>query len=356
MKSFNLSLLLVLISLILYSFIWLIDLPKDWIKAGNKPDSYTMGLDTSVYKSGIKSVFIESKENKIEGFGTVMQICDAQNYLGKKIKMTGYIKTENVSDWSGMWLRIDPKLGKNPLGFDNMQSRSLKGTMDWTKCEIVLDVPNSSATLNYGALISGTGKIWFDYVSIEIIGESSADETRKKLLTEPSNIDFEELGFDEIQGEEIDWKNLEWFHADNLKFESDKINMNIVDADFIEIKSKSGISGIYVRGNGTVEILKEKFSDKIDGCIIRFNPADMNKFITIKNKEKLADVKFKSMSEAVLENSFKHCYHNKMNAFIPAENDFALNLFTKNSGEILASYSKDKNIIFNFTEKKEMFK
>lgn len=356
MKSFNLSLLLLLISLIFYSFIWSIDLPKDWIKAGNKPDSYIIGLDKSVFKSGDKSVFIESNKNKIEGFGTVMQTCDANNYLGKKIKMTGYIKTENVNDWSGMWLRIDPKSGKNPLGFDNMQNRSLKGTTDWTKCEIVLDVPNSSATLNYGALISGTGKIWFDNVSIEIIGESSANTTEKKLLTEPSNIDFEEVGFEEVQGEKIDWKNLECFHSDSFKFESDKINMDIVDCDFIEIKSKSGISGIYVKGNGKVEIVKEKFTDEIDGCIIRFNPADMNKFITLKNKEKHNDLKFLSQSEAILESSFKHCYHYKTNAFIPNENDYALNLFTKKSGEILASYSKYKNIIFNFTKKKEMFK
>jgi hypothetical protein len=37
-------------------------------------------------------------ENNIEGFATIMQRCNAKNYLGTRIKMTGFIKSENVAD------------------------------------------------------------------------------------------------------------------------------------------------------------------------------------------------------------------------------------------------------------------
>ena len=50
-----------------------------------------------------------------------MQTCDAGDYLGKRIKMTGYIKSENVTDWAGMWFRVDSKTEYEILSFDNMQ-------------------------------------------------------------------------------------------------------------------------------------------------------------------------------------------------------------------------------------------
>lgn len=163
-----------------------------WFIAGNKPNSYNVGLDKTTYKSGGSSAFIASSEKKIDGFGTVMQTCNAQNYLGKRIKMTAYIKSENVSDWAGMWLRVDSKLTKKSLSFDNMQDRPIKGNNGWTKCEIILDVPEESGTLNYGFLLSGTGKVWFDYISFEVVDKLKMTTTKEYLIPDkPVNIDFE---------------------------------------------------------------------------------------------------------------------------------------------------------------------
>lgn len=164
-----------------------------WFKAGNKPNSYNVGLDKSIFKTGGSSAFIESSDIKIDGFGTLMQTCNAQEYLGKRIKMTGYIKSENVYEWAGMWLRVDSKLTNKSLSFDNMQDRPIKGDNDWTKCEIILDVLEESGTLNFGVLISGTGKVWFDNISFEIVDKLKTKPTRENLFPDkPSNIDFEE--------------------------------------------------------------------------------------------------------------------------------------------------------------------
>ncbi|HEX2937266.1 MAG TPA: helix-turn-helix transcriptional regulator [Bacteroidales bacterium] len=166
-----------------------------WFKAGNKPNSYSVGLDKSIYKSGGSSAFIESIEKRINGFGTLMQTCSAKDYLGKRIKITAYIKSEKVSDWAGMWMRVDSKT-REPLSFDNMQDRAIKGSKDWTKCEIVLDVPEESGTLNFGILISGTGKVWFDDISFEVVDKLKVKSTsmkvdERKVQDKPSNIDFE---------------------------------------------------------------------------------------------------------------------------------------------------------------------
>lgn len=164
-----------------------------WFLAGSKPNSYTIGLDKSVYKTEGSSAFLESIENKIEGFGTLMQTSSVDEYLGKRIKMTAYIKSDNVADWAGMWLRVDSRQTKKSLSFDNMQDRPIKGNNDWTKCEIILDVPDESGTLNFGVLLSGTGKVWFDNITFEVVDKLITKPTKENFVNKkPSNLDFGE--------------------------------------------------------------------------------------------------------------------------------------------------------------------
>ncbi len=163
-----------------------------WTKAGSKPLSYEVGFDKNNAKKGKKSAYIESIDHEIKGFGTLMQSCDAKNYLGKKIKLTAFIKSEDVANRAGMWLRVDSKFAKKYLSFDNMQDRPIKGNTDWIKYEIVLNVPLESSILNYGVLINGTGKVWFDQLSIEIVGNIDSVYKSTSLPDKPTNIDFEE--------------------------------------------------------------------------------------------------------------------------------------------------------------------
>ena len=165
---------------------------EGWFLAGSKPASYQIGLDKSVYMTGSCSAFLESKDKKIEGFGTIMQTCLADEYLGKRVKMTSYIKSKDISNWAGMWLRIDSKEQGKMLGFDNMQDRAIRGTTDWTKYEIILDVPEESATINFGVLLNGTGKIWLDNISFEIVDKMETKSTGgNKQLKKPTNLNFE---------------------------------------------------------------------------------------------------------------------------------------------------------------------
>lgn len=166
-----------------------------WFKTGSKAKSYETGLDISKSKTGKKCAYIKSVDDDIKGFGTLMQTCEARFYLGKRIKMIGYVKTENVKNWSGMWLRVDgvTEEGKRKtLSFDNMNNRPIKGDTDWVKCEIIINVPRESKTLNYGVLLNGNGEVYFDRISFEILGDISEDTKEKKIPEKPANVDFEE--------------------------------------------------------------------------------------------------------------------------------------------------------------------
>jgi hypothetical protein len=196
MKTRKSTSLFILASFLILGFSLPDVIPEHWFKAGNMPDKYKFGVDSIVFKNGQKSAFIESTIDNIEGFATLMQRCIARDYLGTRIKMTAYIKSENLSDWSGMWLRVDSSTPGESLSFDNMQDRPVTGSSDWTKCEIILDVPENSGTINYGVLIIGSGKIWFDNVSFEILDnmtpEKSDDLNMPQIPEKPKNLDFEE--------------------------------------------------------------------------------------------------------------------------------------------------------------------
>lgn len=191
-KSILKSFLLFGIAVALFSF----DLPSSWFKAGNKPNSYDMGIDKAAGQDGKNAATIKSIDKKIDGFGTLMQQCKPNKYLGKRIKMSGFVKTENVTTWAGLWLRVDQSGSNKPLSFDNMGDRPIKGTTDWTKYEIVLDVPSNSSLIAYGALLAGTGQIWFDNITFEIVGDNvptlgSVNAKKSAIQDEPTNLDFE---------------------------------------------------------------------------------------------------------------------------------------------------------------------
>ena len=173
------------------------DLPEAWFVAGSKPQCYEMGLVKESSQNGKMSATIKSIKKRIGGFGTLMQQVYPDKFLGKRIRMSAYVKSENVKDWSGLWLRVDQAGSNNPLSFDNMQKRAIMGTTDWKKYEIVLDVPTDASLIAFGALLSGTGQIWFDSFSFEIVDASVpttgfSDPKEKYTQLEPANLDFEE--------------------------------------------------------------------------------------------------------------------------------------------------------------------
>lgn len=175
----------------LFSF----DVPKNWFVAGSVPKSYEMGIGKGEGQNGSNAATIKSVDKKPNGFGTLMQNCRPDKFLGKRVRMSGYMKSRDVSEWAGFWLRVDQEGSQRPLAFDNMGSRPVKGTTDWAKYEIVLDVPANASNIAFGALLDETGQIWFDNIKFEIVDNSvpvTGDEaTRPKAGDEPANLDFE---------------------------------------------------------------------------------------------------------------------------------------------------------------------
>ena len=128
-------------------------------------------------------------------FALLMQMASAESYVGKRVRLSGWIKTEDANQGGGhLWLRIDGQERGQMLGFDNMDNRPVKGTSDWQEASVVLDVPAGASALAYGFFVSGGGKMWVNGQRLEEVGpEVSLTNMAVKpaLPKAPSNLGFD---------------------------------------------------------------------------------------------------------------------------------------------------------------------
>ena len=144
---------------------------EGWVTRQTVEGSYEMQIQNTISGNRQNVSTIKSLEKKIEGFGNIMKTINSDEYRGKTIKMSGYVKSENVKYWAGLWMRVDYYRSK-VLAFDNMHPRAIKGTTDWSKYEAVLFVPEDATAISYGALLNGTGQIWFDDIKLEVVDDA----------------------------------------------------------------------------------------------------------------------------------------------------------------------------------------
>jgi RNA polymerase sigma factor (sigma-70 family) len=92
--------------------------------------------------------------------------------LGKRISVTGWLKTSDVQNWAAAYMCIYIK-GKGFSRFDGMYDRPITGTKDWQQIELVTDVPNEPCILFVGPDLYGSGEMWGDDFQIAL---ASPDE------------------------------------------------------------------------------------------------------------------------------------------------------------------------------------
>ncbi len=163
-----------------------INRPENWdFYQFNKANNYKISIVNDPIKNG--NVLLIDLNNEIgKADLSVTQTIKSKNYLNTTIKISVYIKSENIENEVRLWLFGRKSNGKNMVN-KNIWSNKIKGTTDWTKYELVSDIKNDPKTLMFGILFNGKGKIWVDDFTFEII----PDVEKGKLSSE---ISIEKLG------------------------------------------------------------------------------------------------------------------------------------------------------------------
>jgi hypothetical protein len=171
-----------------------------WFVAGSHPDHYEVGVGEPEDPARRVASF-RSKPQPL-GFGTLMQMFQAGSYRSTRQMLTARIRSADVEEWAGLWMRVDGEHGAL-LSFDNMQTRPITGTTDWTEYRVVLDVPADAVHVALGVLMEGAGAVWIDGVQLREVGEDvpttgagarSRTDPGHEYPAGPVNLDFSHEG------------------------------------------------------------------------------------------------------------------------------------------------------------------
>ena len=104
-------------------------------------------------------------------FGHTIHYPESERYAGHTVRLSGWIKTENVSNH--VQPQIRPLSGLimhfKRLGNDSMvQDKSIRGTLNWTPFSLTCDIPKNTGHIETSFIFWGSGKVWIDTNSLEL--------------------------------------------------------------------------------------------------------------------------------------------------------------------------------------------
>src|SRR5688572_24720698 len=145
--------------------------PQLW--GGTSNQAFEVGSDFGEKHGGRASAYIRTLVPKLgqSQFGTLIQSVRADGYLGKRIRLSGWLRTMGSigPEGAGLWLRVD---GISSSAFDNMGSRRITRATEWQEASIVADVPDDAVGLTYGVIFKSAGVVWADDFRLEIVDET----------------------------------------------------------------------------------------------------------------------------------------------------------------------------------------
>lgn len=163
----------------------------------NYSGGYQTDIDSQTHHGGTASMHVTSTTSNPPALTTYFQDLAAAPFAGIRLRFSGYIKTADVKGGAVLYLRIEETNGSaigKQFAFDNGPSEQVTGTTDWTRYDMVADVPAdipANSHIIFGFAVHGTGEVWFDDFQIEQVG-TDVNTTAREQLTQTTNLGFED--------------------------------------------------------------------------------------------------------------------------------------------------------------------
>ena len=135
-------------------------------------EPFLIGLDENERRkggAGEPAMYIRSGNAKSDEWGQMRTVFAADEYRGKRIRLSGYLKCKDVETSSSMQMWVMDADG-NGLAQDDMGGHQLTGTKDWARYDIVSDVPQSAVRIIVIASLRGRGSLWADGLELAVVG------------------------------------------------------------------------------------------------------------------------------------------------------------------------------------------
>ena len=162
--------------------------PAGWQAVTDGSGEYSVSADVARRDGGQGYAGATIKANVASPRGSAMlaQSIRADAYRGKRVRLSGFLKTIGVNEGTAvLFMRVD---GEGTVqSSDFMENRPLMLTTDWARQEIVLDIPRNAVGFTYGFMLGGSGQAWLDDVQIDVVGNDVPTTGRPGGLYPVSN-------------------------------------------------------------------------------------------------------------------------------------------------------------------------
>lgn len=161
--------------------------PAGWDSSDPLPASGGLGYELATVgdahdgPASARLRFVGPGRDEGPDFATFTQAVDAAPWRGRRVRLRGWLRSEEVESGAGLWMRIDGEGGL--LAFDNMSDRFVLGDTDWTRYDVVHDVAPAAEQLVFGVLLTGRGTVWMDSLQLDVV--DSDVETTTLVAPEP---------------------------------------------------------------------------------------------------------------------------------------------------------------------------
>ncbi len=162
--------------------------PVGWLFKSEHQQDYESGLDRTNSVAGA-GAYIKSRQAQAQGSAALLQVINAEPYRAKRLRVSAMLKSTAVEDAAG--IVVDVADDDGILMFDTIRHLTLRGTNGWSRQAFVFDVPDNGAEITIGFALKGSGAVWADDFSFEVV-DSGVPVTTTTLPKGPSNLSFEE--------------------------------------------------------------------------------------------------------------------------------------------------------------------
>ena len=145
-----------------------------WHANSSDPAAYLVGLTKIAGMAEREAVVIVARPGVLhEGKGGAMQSLPADEWRGKRVRLTARLKSEAATQ---VQIVMDIVSGAAPerQTVQTMVTKPLFGTRDWHAQEIVMEVPADARDIVYGFYLRGRGMVFGDSFKLEAVGRNVA--------------------------------------------------------------------------------------------------------------------------------------------------------------------------------------
>ena len=151
------------------------NIPTGWNKSGGNAEEFIVQVDKDESYSGNNSMSIFSIDQSADhnGLVSVTQFSSAEEYRGKRLKVSIHLKGYIDRGHFGVWFQTyDNK--QNILDRRYTSFTEASAIKEWTASSVVVDIKDNVASILYGVYVNGRGQYWIDNVNVQSVSDETA--------------------------------------------------------------------------------------------------------------------------------------------------------------------------------------